>query len=204
MPIIMDTNYSSPENNEKIEHFSKTVKHNIDNLVKEIEEEMKDYREKFLDDETKKLDNEINEYYEKNINAIDSEIKIKLSKIKIEKKYEYLKIRDDFQNDLFAALEQKLLDFIKSADYNNFLLRSCDRCISAFAGDKRILITISENDGDKIGLIEEYLKDKLNFKIEIDPNIKFGGLCYYDTVNSIVLNDTIDERLTQEKLRFNQ
>jgi len=200
----MDTNYSSPENNEKIEHFSKTVKHNIDNLVKEIEEEMKDYREKFLEDETKKLDNEISEYYDKNINTIDSDIKIKLSKIKIEKKHEYLKIRDNLQNDLFTDLKQKLMDFIKSPAYIDFLLRSCDRCINAFTGGNRILITISENDKDKIQLIEKYLKGKLDFKIDFDQNIKFGGLYYYDTVNNIVLNETIDERLLQEKLRFNQ
>jgi|GEM_PF-6218024 ATP synthase (E/31 kDa) subunit. len=204
----MNTNYSSPENdeknNEKIEHFSKTVKHNIDNLVKEIEEEMKDYREKFLDEETKKLDNEINEYYNKNITDIDSNTKIKLSRIKVEKKHEYLKTRDELQNELFVDLEQKLLDFIKSPEYDSLLLRSCERCVNVFSSNSQLIINISENDSDKIQLIEQFLKDKLNFKIETDKNIKFGGLYYYDATNNVVLNDTIDERLSQEKLHFNQ
>jgi len=193
----MDQNY------EKIEFFSKTVKHNVDNLISEIDEEMKDYRKVFFESETKKLDNEINDYYNKNISNIDSDTKVRLSKIKIDKKHEYLKIRDDLQNNLFRDLEKMLLDFIKSPAYDEFLIRSCDRCIEVFQNN-RILINISENDKDKIPLIENHLGDKLNYKIEFTDNIKFGGLYFYDTTDNVVLNETIDERLQWEKLHFNQ
>ena len=200
----MNRAFSSADKNlEKIEFFSKTVKRNVDNLISEIDEEMKDYRKDFFGSETKKLDNEINDYYNKNISNIDSETKVRLSKIKIDKKHEYLQIRDDLQNNLFGDLEQKLLEFIKSPAYDEFLLRSCERCVNVFQ-NKTILINISENDKDKIPLIENHLGDKLNHKIEFTDNIKFGGLYFYDTTDNVVLNETIDERLQWEKLHFNQ
>lgn len=200
----MNRTYSSPDNDIKIDYFSKVVTLNTDNLIKQIEEEMKDYKGKYFETETAQLEKEINNYYNKNIIEIDSELKIKLSRIKIEKKHEYLKIRDDLQNKLFKDLESQLIDFINSPDYINFLYKSCDRCINTFDTANQIVIYISANDKDNVRLIEQYISDKMNYTIEVDDTIKFGGLCYYDTTNNIVLNETIDERLQQEKQHFNQ
>ena len=200
----MDRNYSLTDNEAKIEHFAKTVKYNTDLLINQIKEEMKNQRENFLEEETKKLENEINEYYNKNILEIENGFKIELSKIKVDKMHKHLKIRDDLQKKFFMDLENMLSEFIKSPDYDKFLLRSCERCVNNFNKDSRLIIYISSGDKAKIPMLDEYLCDKINYSFEISDKIKLGGLLYHDKTQNIVLNETLDERLLQEKLTFNQ
>lgn len=200
----MDRNYSLTDNETKIEHFAKTVKYNTDLLINQMKEEMKNQRENFLEEETKKLENEINEYYNKNILEIENGFKIELSKFKVDKMHEHLKIRDDLQKKFFMDLENMLSEFIKSPDYDKFLLRSCERCVNNFNKDSRLIIYISAGDKDKFPMLDEYLREKINYSFEISDKIKLGGLLYHDKTHNIVLNETLDERLLQEKLTFNQ
>lgn len=190
--------------NEKIEYFSKTVKLNTDNFIKKIETGMINYRENYLSEQISLLENEINEYYNKNINETDNDIKIKLSKTKIDTKHEYLRIRDDLQNKLFNELQNKLIQFVGSSDYIDFLYRSCDRCIDMCDKSSHVKILISAEDSNKIQLLADYIGDRINYTFEISEKIKFGGLYYHNTDKNIVLNDTIDERLQFEKSIFSQ
>lgn len=190
--------------NEKIEYFSQTVKLNTDNLIKKIETDMINYRENYLSEQISLLENEINEYYNKNISETDNDIKIKLSKIKIDTKHEYLRIRDDLQNKLFNELQSKLIQFVNSSDYINFLYRSCDRCIGMFGKSSHVKILISAADNNKTQLLSDYIGDRIDSTFEISEKIKFGGLYYHNTEKNIVLNETIDERLQFEKSIFSQ
>ena len=99
---------------------------------------------------------------------------------------------------VFAQARQKLIDFTASADYQPFLERSLQRIAEHCRGNA-CQLRIAAGDSERRDLIDRYLS---NAEVSIDPSITLGGVKAYCHTLGILMDDTLDTRLEQQRSWF--
>lgn len=106
--------------------------------------------------------------------------------------------RQQLCDKVFAEAEEKLRDYTKSADYTRFLGRSLEQ-IASKCGAAFCEVSIAPCDEDKRELIQSSLPDA---KITADPHITIGGIKAFCPSLGIMMDDTLDSRLKEQRQWF--
>lgn len=123
-----------------------------------------------------------------------SKIVSKYSKEKLESKNKLFAKRIEIINDIENEVKNRILKFVDSDKYNEYLINSLKE-VSSFLNEKSCIIYISSKDSDKKPLI---LSEINNAEIEIDNNIQLGGFISSCKDLSIMIDETLDTRLKDE------
>ncbi|MEG2429273.1 MAG: V-type ATP synthase subunit E family protein, partial [Oscillospiraceae bacterium] len=125
----------------------------------------------------------------------------KIAKSAIEAKHSLLIKRNDVTNSIFENIKTRLVDFVKTSNYDSYLLST----IEAFTKKNKIdnvQIILRKND---MKLQNEVKKAYgLNCEIIENDDIKIGGFIVQNKENRIYFDETLEQKLADEKDNFIQ
>ena len=99
---------------------------------------------------------------------------------------------------VFNEAEKELCDFAQSGDYTAFLERSLQQIAERF-GSLRCIVSVSPKDEDKGELIRRMLPEA---EIKADKRILIGGVKAYCPEQGVMMDDTLDTRLADQRMWF--
>ncbi|MBQ8056903.1 MAG: V-type ATP synthase subunit E [Ruminococcus sp.] len=106
--------------------------------------------------------------------------------------------RNGIVEKVFADAKAKLLEFVSSEDYVHYLKKSANEVAELFENNECI-IYVKENDIDKAELIKGIIP---NGKVCADNSIELGGIKAHCEALSIVADDTLDTKLSDQRVWF--
>ncbi|WP_125152799.1 V-type ATP synthase subunit E [Clostridium rectalis] len=175
--------------NDKIKLFSKIV---FDKIDGEIEQEIKSFereKEGIINNEKKKA----NEYKEKSIGDISRKARVKsneiISKAKLTRQKEILKLKDDLINEQLESITMKLKEFTKTQDYKKILYSQIEDLNSKYA-DKKYDVYLNGKDFIEYG---EEIKKLLNenFSLQKINNDIVGGFILQDKEGTMRIDNSL-------------
>lgn len=143
--------------------------------------------------ENKKIDLEKNSkaIIARRIQLANSQKNEMISKARDENRERLLSIREELLEDLLVSLKEKALEFVKSENYEEYLLSKLKKAIDNTT-DFNIILTILPEDIKKYGKAIKKLTRDIQVDIEIDeasPNI-IGGFIISDKDKTYNLDST--------------
>lgn len=127
---------------------------------------------------------------------IEANAKRTVANYELKKRKEIYQKRLDYQTAVFEEAKNQLIEFTKTDDYREFLVRIA----------KKISDLISENAtvylADNDFKFKDLISENINAEIITDSNIRIGGIKAFDVINNILIDDTLDTRLENQKEWF--
>ena len=187
------------------------------NTIEELEEYFKSEIEKVSQSEIKKIQREIENIKNKNIKeleqtardnaeiivsqevkSMDSEHAIALSRLADDNQRKLMKKRQDLIDNLFVEIKEKLIRYTETDDYKAKLKDKIALLGSQYKSDGIL----------KLAVKDMYLADELNEKtsghinVKPDASIKIGGFILEFHQDRIIIDETYDARLKEEREMF--
>ncbi len=169
----------------------------IDKYALEQREKMKNDAEKVKEQEMKKAESEVlsevNSIMEIQTAKMKAELVSQISEKQISCRRSLLKNRDLISEEVFSKVRAKLENFTKTQEYVHLLLNFA-RNVSDVLTQEGTIIYIRDLDRDLTKEISSLFSTE-GCRVEIDKNIKIGGLRGYNEKMGIVIDETLDSRL---------
>lgn len=180
---------------EQIALFVDAINKNALKMRREIEKDTK----KLYTDEADKLEKAAEKEMESKLSYAEKEISTQLNRQTAADKSDYrhklYKRREELTSSVFENAKKKLLAFTQSGEYFDFLVLSLKK-ISAYT-DGCFLIKVKP--GDEASAKSACAEAGLCCEIQADKKITLGGVIAECINEGKIIDDTLDERLSQQK-----
>ncbi|PKK96484.1 MAG: hypothetical protein CVV58_06110 [Tenericutes bacterium HGW-Tenericutes-3] len=180
-------------------YFDKAIqresKQKIEALQKEFDYLYAKEMKKITEDLTMKKNLELN----KALKELQLEYQDKINKIGVGYDEKLIKERTFMTNIVFHSVLDKIYQFITSKKYEDLMKEKLEK-VNQIAKEKHIQFTISDRDTHLPGLIKEVIKGKSD--IILSPNLHLGGFEATIEKDGIVIDETIDSKLAEQKEWF--
>ncbi len=187
---------------ERLLNFSNSVLKDADNQKNLYLDKIQKKKSEAMEKAEKEFLAEIYNYINTKMNHIKNETNQKISKKTMENRREILKKRDEIYDETIDMVINKLKDFTSGEEYKKLIVNTVKNNIDKIGKDGTILY-IGEKDEDLKGDIMKSLLLKTP-KIEIDVNIKFGGFKIVNSEKHIIVDETVDSKIDEQKDYFAQ
>lgn len=159
----------------------------------------------------KKLENEILEdsknMIKKEIINLENELSVEISHKEQEERKKVSQKRKEIMKDMFSECHKKLCEFCNSKKYEIFFEKSCEEVSKLLKlnnnnlenNKNNIKILIKAQDIKFENIIKKYFSNISNLEIEITDNINIGGIILYNINKKIIIDDSLDSRLKEQK-----
>ena len=127
-----------------------------------------------------------------------SQIVRETAKMEQDARNELFSMRRNMTDEVIKKAEDKLIAFTESSDYADKLYQSAEK-IRKIAGSGELIVSICEKDAGKAEKLSKLLSP---CTIKTDKSIRIGGLSAYVKDKGILLDDTYDSKLRDERTRF--
>ena len=164
----------------------------------QITQEIEDYKNTKIEQATEQGLQDAYDLIREDISRRKAVIVNDLAKKELALRNELFYERQTLADKVFDEAKQKLVAFTKTDDYNRFLGRSLAE-IKVKCGTARCDIAIAPSDEDKRGLIADVFPDA---QITADPHILIGGVKANCPELGILMDDTLDSRLEEQRVWF--
>lgn len=108
--------------------------------------------------------------------------------------------RQTIRDEVFAQAREKLTAFAQTEDYTQFLSKSLSE-IAQTAGSDQCIVSVAPADENKRDMIQSQLPEA---QIVVDNHILIGGMKAHIPAQGIMLDDTLDTRLSDQYAWFNE
>jgi vacuolar-type H+-ATPase subunit E/Vma4 len=129
---------------------------------------------------------------------MDSEHAISLSRMADDNQRKLMKKRQDLINGLFVEIREKLIGYTKTSDYKEKMKVKISLLSSQYHSDG--LLRLSEKDMSLAGELSESFGGQITVKL--DESIEIGGFILEFHQDRIIINETYDARLKEEREMF--
>ena len=161
----------------------------------QITQEIEDYKNTKIEQATEQGLQDAYDLIREDISRRKAVIVNDLAKKELALRNELFTERQTLADKVFDEAKQKLVAFTETDDYNRFLGRSLAE-IKVKCGTARCDIAIAPSDEDKRGLISDVFPDA---RITADPHILIGGVKANCPELGILMDDTLDSRLEEQR-----
>lgn len=161
----------------------------------QITQEIEDYKNTKIEQATEQGLQDAYDLIREDISRRKAVIVNDLAKKELALRNELFYERQTLADKVFDEAKQKLVAFTETDDYNRFLGRSLAE-IKVKCGTARCDIAIAPSDEDKRGLIADVFPDA---RITADPHILIGGVKANCPELGILMDDTLDSRLEEQR-----
>ncbi len=176
------------------------IKNEIEKLAKEEEDtlirEASNLEQEACDrirEETKK---EMESQVEKEMADIDSQASIHKSSSLSTRKSELVTLRDSYVDTIFTKTKEKLIQFTKTEEYQNFLCNKVKQIGQDYASNNFIAY-VGQKDVSFAPLLQAaYGK---NLVVEAKDQIAIGGVIMEDKADNMVIDESLDSVLENQK-----
>ncbi len=187
------------KNSSRADKFTDELKRRADAEREQIEDEMKRYRASQLKQAREKAETEADLYKRKKIEKSTRETEASISMLHLQERRRLVMRRSEITDEVITRSEKILSDFVTSPDYAEYLKRSV-KIISDALKSNKIILYICKRDEQYIPMIQEQFGKYC--KIEFDSSIKLGGIRGYDAILYKLADETLDEKLAEQREYF--
>lgn len=117
----------------------------------------------------------------------------KLSRLAAERRAALTEKRGEITKEVFMKAKEKLLTFTETPEYDEFLKSVVTEFSKTFT-DGNVTIFVKPEDLSKADIIKTSFGRECT--VSEDKKIKIGGCCALNEEGTLLLNDTLDERLS--------
>ncbi len=181
--------------------FTKELTRRADEDRRRIEEEMENYRSTRLRQAREKVEEEAELYKRKKIEKGTLESEAEISNLHLQERKKLVMRRSEITDEVISLSEKILVDFTQSPEYEDYLLR-CAKKVSENLKSNKIVLYIAPKDEKFIPLIKESVGKYC--RVEFDTDIKLGGIRGYDAILYKLVDETLDEKLVEQRRYFAQ
>ncbi len=107
--------------------------------------------------------------------------------------------RNEIADKTLSSVAEKLKAFTQSDEYKSFLFESAENILKNFGGGSITLLVRPEDMK-----YESELEATLNVSVSEDASIKIGGVKGINSIVTLLIDDTLDSRLEQQKRWFEE
>lgn len=180
-------------------YFDKAIKKESQKRIEELHKEI-DY---LYAKEMKKITEDLSLKNEIALNKALKEIQMdyqdKINKIGIGYDEKLIKERTFMTNIVFHSVLDRIYQFITSKEYEKLMKEKLEK-INDIAKSKHVIFTISDRDSHLPKLIEENVAS--SYAVIKSPNLHLGGFEATIEKEGIVIDETIDSKLDEQKEWF--
>lgn len=177
----------------------------INKYAAEQRKEIKTRAEEFRKYELQKAEAEVlrDAYYliQNEMAQMKKNIASEVSKLEFEKRRELFAKRQAIMDDVFKKAQNKLLNFAKTQGYIE-LLKSHASSVSKILKKSGTVLYICKRDEGFIDEIREAYGKIC--KVEVSDKIKIGGILAVNKVMSLVVDETLDSKLEEQRIWFEE
>ena len=178
----------------------------------EIERQAKN-EEKAILDEVQALENEAYESMKaeakrdaelrlkQEVDEMSSQASTEISESHIERTKKLIAMRDKYVKDIFAKAKDELIAFTKSDEYLPFMQAKIKKVANHFEGTNTVMFVNAQDLKMKEDLMKAFGK---SLKVEVSDDIIIGGFIIEDRESALVVDETLDFALKNQKEWFNK
>ncbi len=184
---------------ELLAYFQKEINAEVEKEIAEIEAETKRLREDAYAKLEASSKREAEEKAEKEINELVLANAKEISRMQTKTNKQLISKRQELQDAIFAACREQLMDFTQTKDYQEWVNRKMAKIDPSMLEGKA---EISFNPRDQ--KLAQTCIDRLVKKVELKLNddIQIGGFILINYSQSIVLDESLDNRLAEQEEWF--
>lgn len=124
-----------------------------------------------------------------------------ISESHIERTKKLIAKRDEYVKSIFTSAREQLISFSKSEDYKTFMKEKIQKVAHNFSGNQCIMY-VTKNDLSMEKLLVEAFGHEI--KVEANDTITIGGFIIEDKESLLVVDETLDFALANQKEWFNK
>lgn len=178
-----------------MENMNKSAKHLAEQTLKGAQKRLSDALEKA----EKRLKIETDNLKRQRISEINAASGVKISAAENEARAGLFKRREEVRLEVFEEARKRIGEFTQTEKYKDLLIASAKRIREQMEGQCAELI-IREADKKYAAEICSYLGNSIT--LHIDNSIELGGITVKSKNGEMMIDDTLDERLSAEQKWF--
>ena len=178
-----------------MENMNKSAKHLAEQTLNGAQKRLSDALEKA----EKRLKIETDNLKRQRISEINAASGVKISAAENEARAGLFKRREEVRLEVFEEARKRIGEFTQTEKYKDLLIASAKRIREQMEGQCAALI-IREADKKYAAEICSYLGNSIT--LHIDNSIELGGITVKSKNGEMMIDDTLDERLSAEQKWF--
>lgn len=178
-----------------MENMNKSAKHLAEQTLNGAQKRLSDALEKA----EKRLKIETDNLKRQRISEINAASGVKISAAENEARAGLFKRREEVRLEVFEEARKRIGEFTQTEKYKDLLIASAKRIREQMEGQCAELI-IREADKKYAAEICSYLGNSIT--LHIDNSIELGGITVKSKSGEMMIDDTLDERLSAEQKWF--
>ncbi|MGB4588111.1 MAG: V-type ATP synthase subunit E family protein [Clostridiaceae bacterium] len=179
-------------------YFNEEIKRVSNKEISEIEAEIEAIRKKVISEleENAKTNAEI--IVDQEMKEMESEHAIAISRLQDENNRKLMNYRKELTTSLFDEVTAKLDSFSKTSEYGELMVKKIKAQSGKHQGHAVITVALKDEK-----LLPELLKNyEGDVEGKVDPTIELGGFSIMFEQEGIVIDETFDSTLKDEKEKF--
>lgn len=186
---------------DKERRFEHAIFCDIDKQIEELDDEVKRYREEALNNAKEELLDQLFLKMQEEIHKIKWESRKKITSTNLESYRKLLQFRSSLEEQVFQAVYQKLDLFVKSNKYKEFLLDKMQNTKEQYPLTSGIITVKQEDMQFKQDILKIFGS---TFSVKSDPTIQLGGFMITSEVDSIIIDELLENTLEEQREWFYQ
>ena len=183
----------------KTDNFLKAIKKYADEQRSAMQTEVAQLKEEKLKEATEKGRHDSEKYIKDKLEeSRNRQTGILAKKIQEGQKKLFLE-RAEMTESVFKKAEEKLVEYTKTSDYSNSLVKSAKEVAKLFA-DNDCVVYVNERDMKNSDKIKAVFAGST--EVVADKSIKIGGIKAFCKAMNIVADETLDSKLYAQKEWF--
>ncbi|HEX2937906.1 MAG TPA: V-type ATP synthase subunit E family protein [Ruminiclostridium sp.] len=184
------------QSEKKLENFSSAVLKDAEEQRSKILAEIEEYRKRELEKAEEEILHDAYVMIQNEIASIKNKHSRKISLAELEGRRNQLVLRDQLTNKVFEESAALIIDFTKSEGYKQYMLDLVKKSCSEIP-EGNIVISVKKDD---IALSSELAAASgRDAKVEANAAIKLGGILVSNPEKGIVVDETLDLKLSSQK-----
>lgn len=185
---------------EKLSRFEKTVLAQAEEKVQKIRSEIKEYEKSELEKTKQQEYDRIFTYMQTQVHNLEWKYKRIVTKKSLEAQREILVCRNKLIEKVFEQTREKLLRFTESAEYKIYLIKCLEKAAKTFlCKDAEVSVRAQDMEFE-----EDILKATDAASVSVDKSNKLGGFKIINNKNGLLLDETLDSDLIEQRQYFYQ
>ncbi len=181
---------------EKLQAFTDTVINEANDKASEIAAGAYERKQAVLEREKSVIKAELEAKYQIKIKDAQAAAAAELSRTTLDWRKEYLKVRDGIAEKTVARARELLCEYTAGDGYAEYLIRAAKSAASSLSD--RFTVYVREADLRFADAIKSAAGEKCT-GVEVDGAIAVGGLTARSDAGGVIINETLDEKLSESR-----
>lgn len=181
---------------EKLQAFTDTVINEANDKASEIAAGAYERKQAVLEREKSVIKAELEAKYQIKIKDAQAAAAAELSRTTLDQRKEYLKVRDEIAEKTVSRARELLCEYTASEGYAEYLIKAAKSAAYSLSG--RFTVYVREADLRFADAIKAAAGEKCT-GVETDGTITVGGLTARSDAGGVIINETLDERLSESR-----